>query len=397
MSMANVIPLNAWRGKLDIGEKGVKRNLTNLILHLQNIPGISQNLKFNELTMQPEWMGAPMTDEHVIDMRLIVERNEFQPTVGDFYPAVMRVAHDNSYNPVTDYLSGLVWDGVNRLERWLPILMGAPDTAFVRCIGPKVLISAVARAFDPGCQVDTMLVLEGSQGVRKSSAVQTLFGGEHTYEVVSGFDDHRKLANSVIGAWAVELAEFVSVTKSHSGNVKGLITMRRDRVQLPYGKRLSDLPRRFVFIGTINPTSLGYLTDDTGNRRYWPVTVTKVDIDKIARKRDQLWAEAVHRYKEKERWWMDENEDAAAKQETSNREESDPWEEVLLGKMRRDCAGMGIGPDITSDDALTALAIPHERKDKRAQMRVSACLKKIGYERKKVRIGTRSEWRWVFP
>jgi len=293
MMAENVIPLNAWRGQLDMGEKGVRRNLTNLMMHLRNLEGLGRSIRFNELSMQAEWNGHPMTEEDILDVRLIIEKANFQPIDKDVRPAIMRLAHENSYHPVCDYLNGIVWDKKPRIDKWLHKLLGCAETEYVQAISPKVLISAVARAFKPGSQVDTMLVIEGDQGIKKSSAIKALFGEDFTYEIVSGFDDHRRLITNIIGAWAVELAEFVSVQRSATGSVKGLVTIRRDRVQLPYARGLSDLPRRFIFVGTINPGASGYLDDDTGNRRYWPVTATKCDIEAIVANRDQMWAEAV--------------------------------------------------------------------------------------------------------
>lgn len=379
--MSNVIPLNAWRGSLDVGEKGVKRNLTNLMLHLQNLEGLGSSIRFNELTMQAEWNGHPLSEEDMIDIRLIIERAGFQPIEKDVRPAIMRLARENAFHPVCDYLNGLKWDGKPRCDAWLVKLLGAPDTPYVRSVGPKSLIAAVARAYDPGCKVDTMLVLEGDQGLRKSSAIAALFGQSHTFEVVSGFDNHRQFANGIIGAWAVELAEFVSVTRTNSGVVKGLITMRRDRVQLPYARSLSDLPRRFVFVGTINPGSAGYLDDDTGNRRYWPVPVSRCDIAGIERWRDQIWAEARDRFRANERWWLEGDEESDAAAMVEERNNADPWTEVLARKLIEQPR-----QQITSSEALSLLGVPTDRMDKSAQMRVATALKFLGYVRKSERV-----------
>lgn len=395
MMAENVIPLNAWRGQLDMGEKGVRRNLTNLMMHLRNLEGLGRSIRFNELSMQAEWNGHPMTEEDILDVRLIIEKANFQPIDKDVRPAIMRLAHENSYHPVCDYLNGVVWDKKPRIDKWLHKLLGCAETEYVQAISPKVLISAVARAFAPGSQVDTMLVIEGDQGIKKSSAIKALFGEDVTYEIVSGFDDHRRLITNIIGAWAVELAEFVSVQRSATGSVKGLVTIRRDRVQLPYARGLSDLPRRFIFVGTINPGASGYLDDDTGNRRYWPVTATKCDIEAIVANRDQMWAEAVHRFRQGERWWLDEDETTAANLETEDRSTVDPWVEII-----RDRLSDQTYEYVTSSLVLGKIGVPAERMDKATEMRASTCLKALGYVRKKGRFegGGRSPiWAWVKP
>lgn len=375
MMADNVIPLESWRGRLQQGEKGVKRNLTNLMLHLQNIDGLGKNLRFNEMTYQTEWKGQPLRDTDLIDIRLLVERAGFQPVDKDVKPAVERVALDNAYNPVIDYLDSLVWDGKPRLDRWMQRLLGAPDTPFVRSIGPKTLIAAIARARDPGCKVDTVLVLEGEQGIRKSSAIAALFGEDYTAESVSLFDQHNKMVMQMMGAWVVELAEFVAIARKDHGSIKGLLSMRADRVVLPYAKLASTHPRRCVFFGTINPEDFGYLTDTTGNRRYWPVNVTRIDIDAIREHRDQLWAEAQQYYRDGKPWWLAPEEEAEAATQTAQRAEVDPWEEILADKL----AGRS---EVTPLDAMRAIGILNERMDRRTQMRVANSLKALGYQGK---------------
>jgi putative DNA primase/helicase len=302
------------------------------------------------------------------------------------------VARENRYNPIVEYLNSLTWDGTQRLDRWMVKLLGAPDNAFVRLVSPKVLISAVARAIDPGCKVDTVLVLEGEQGIKKSSAIAALFGEQYTAESVSLFDQHNKMVMSMMGAWVVELAEFVAIARSHHASVKGLISMRRDRVVLPYARLATSHPRRCIFFGTINPEATGYLTDSTGNRRYWPVAVTRIDLEDIAKHRDQLWAEAAYRYSTGERWWLEPEEERAASSEQSEREEEDAWVEPLADRIMQE----GL-PELTTDKALTLLGIPHERKNKSAQMRAAATLKALGFVRSKVRDaadGMKPKWVW---
>lgn len=387
--MANVYEITPWRQNLQMGDKGPKRNLTNTIAHLRGVPELGKHLAFNEMTQTCEWRGRPIEDPDVVDIRLIIERENYQPQDRDIRPAIDRVCREHPYNPVVDYLTSLKWDGTNRLRGWMQYLLGAPDTPFTRLVGPKVLISAVARAMDPGCKVDTIVVLEGPQGLKKSSAIAALFGEDYTAESVSLFDQHNKMVMQMMGAWCVELAEFVAVVRKDQSAVKGLISMRSDRVVLPYAKMASTHPRRCIFFGTINPDDIGYLTDSTGNRRYWPVTVTAIDIDMIRAARDQIWAEAYDAYRRGERWWLEGDENVVAEGETGQRQESDAWAPVLVEKLQ-------MYNEVTSDKALTELGIPHERKDKRAQMRVSTALKQIGFERVKARAGPDGKPIWIW-
>ena len=166
--------------------------------------------------------------------------------------------------------------------------------------------------------------------------------------------------------------------------VKGLISMRSDKVVLPYAKMATVHPRRAVFFATINPDETsGYLTDNTGNRRYWPVTATAVNIAGIRQHRDQLWAEAVELYRNKERWWLEPNEDAVARDAQKEREESDPWTEPLRKRIEKENNEGRSCAELTADDALTLLGITHDRKDRKAEMRICKALDALGYKKGK--------------
>lgn len=385
--MAEVYELNAWKHQLQQGDRGPKRNLTNLMLHLRNLDGLGKAIRFNEAAHQVEWQGRPIRDTDIIDIRLIIERAGYQPTDKDVRPAVDRVAQENAYNPITDYLDGLAWDGTPRLDRWMPKLLGAADTPYVRKVGAKTLIAAVARAHQPGCKVDTVLVIEGPQGLKKSTAIAKLFGEDYTAESVSLFDQHNKMVMQMMGAWVVELAEFVAIARKDQSSVKGLLSMRSDRVVLPYAKMASTHPRRCIFFATVNPEDGdGYLTDATGNRRYWPVEATKIDLDGIVSRRDQLWAEAQHRYRDGEQWWLEAEDEISAQAEVAGREESDVWEPILANKLQ--------GRDkITPADALLLLGVTYDRMDKKHEMRLGKVMKKLGYVSKTPKDANRKTYR----
>jgi putative DNA primase/helicase len=372
MMSENIIPLNAWKGKLASSKQGYKKSMTNLMLFLKNIPELGNTIRWNELAQRVEWNGRPLDDSDLIDIRLLLEGEQFDPSVADLLPAVMRHAKENGYHPVRDYLRSLKWDGTARLNHWMHLTLGAADTPFVRAVSRKTLIAAVARAFKPGCKVDTVLVLEGPQGIRKSTAIAALFGENLTAESVNLFDQHNKMVMSMMGAWCVELAEFIAIARRDQNTVKGMLSMRSDRVVLPYAKMASDHPRQCIFFGTINPGESGYLTDATGNRRYWPVPVTKADVELLADRRDQLWAEAYHAYLKNEQWWLTEEEEALAATQVAQRQEYDVWADILADKLH------GLR-SVTPAAAMEALGIPHERKDRKVELRIAAALKSIGF------------------
>ena len=383
---AEVFELNAWKHQLQQGDRGPKKNLTNLMLHIRNLDGLGKAIRFNESAHQVEWQGRPIRDTDLIDIRLLIERAGFQPTDKDVRPCVDRLAVENAYNPITDYLDALVWDGTPRLDRWMARFLGATDTPYVRKVGAKTLIAAIARARVPGCKVDTVLVLEGPQGLKKSTAIAALFGEDYTAESVSLFDQHNKMVMQMMGAWVVELAEFVAIARKDQSSVKGLLSMRSDRVVLPYAKMASTHPRRCIFFATVNPEEGGYLTDSTGNRRYWPVAVTRIDLDGIASQRDQIWAEAQARYRGGEHWWLDAADEADAQIQVAEREEDDVWEPVLAEKL----VGM---TEVTPARVLSLLGVTFDRMEKKHEMRVAKVMKKLGFVSKTPKDENRKTYR----
>lgn len=240
----------------------------------------------------------------------------------------MAVAKSNSFHPVRAYLNGLTWDGTPRLQTFLKRYFGAKDhAAYLEAVGAKFLIGAVARIFDPGCQMDTVLVLEGMQGTGKSSAVQLLAGFNWARDITGDLTT-KDAAINIQGTWIGEMAELASLKKGEQEPVKAFISRRIDKYRPPYGINSIDRPRHIVFIGTANEYE--YLMDPTGARRIWPVDCTTVDLVGIERDRDQLWAEAVLRYRAHEPWHLNAQEARAANFEQQARQRLSPVETVLL-------------------------------------------------------------------
>lgn len=375
-----------WRG--DLVEKPVgsgklnPKAFANYRLMLTHHGAVRGQIRLNRFSGVIEIGAVPWNRagwRQCEDMDFAMAREFLQglnldPSKGDATDALMAAAAANGYHPVLDYLSGLQWDGVQRIDTWLADYLHTEDSEYSRAIAARSLISAIARVRRPGCQVDTMLVLEGDQGLKKSSAIIALFGEQFTRASVDLFSQHQKLALTIRGAWAVEVAEFTAVRKSDTDQVKGMISIRTDSVRLPYGRAMVDMPRQSIFIGSINPGESGYLNDSTGNRRYWPVTVRDMaDVDALARIRDQLWAEANARYERGEQWWLTPAEEALAAAETAEREETHPWDDVLRSET-------GMLTECTANQALAWCGIPKERWTRSNQMQVAKCLKRIGFK-----------------
>jgi predicted P-loop ATPase len=305
--------------------------------------------------------------------------------------AVQGVAERKLVHPVREYLDALKWDGANRLDSWLARYLGAVDGEYSRRVGRYWLIQAVARIFAPGCKADYVLVLEGAQGLRKSTALASLCPRPEWFSdtpIVLGTKDSYLAQN---GRWIIELAELDSLLRSETSAAKAHFSSNADDYRPPYARRSRKIPRQCVYAGTINDGE--YLRDATGNRRYWPVRCTRIDITDLTRDRDQLWAEAVVAYRAGERHYPeDPDELRLIVSEQEEREQVDAWEADIARWLRSQRRARVTVADIADQ----CLSIPIERCDRRVQMRVVNALKKLGCERKRESTGER-EWFYAVP
>ncbi|WP_247355780.1 virulence-associated E family protein [Bradyrhizobium sp. 160] len=272
---------------------------------------------------------VPMTDERLAEIRFTVAyaANGKEPAKDKIADAVALIGERRSYHPVRDYLAGLRWDGVERLDEWLMKYAGAEDTPLNRAFGRKILSAAVRRVMQPGAKFDAMLVLEGAQDLGKSSLVRALCRDENWFtDQLEVGADAKVTIEKTSGSWIVEMPELDGMGRRDTNRVKSFITTTRDRSRLAYGRYAVTRDRQFVLFGTTNESH--YLSDLTGNRRFWIVRSTKADPAGLAEIRDQLWAEAVAAEPNENLWLEVDLKSAAAK---ITREASDfgPWLEIL--------------------------------------------------------------------
>lgn len=211
--------------------------------------------------------------------------------------AVLMAAQDARYNPVREHLDSIVWDGVERTRHWVADVLGAEESEYTALVGRWFLISMVARVFEPGCQMDYMLVLQGLQGARKSSVLRILAGdyyGGGTFRV--GDKDSLQVLQ---GRILFNLNELDSLNKSELSAIKSFITERSDLFRPPYSKGFTSFPRSCVLTGDTNETD--FLRDPTGARRFWVVRCQDINVELMKQWREQLLAEAVFLYKNGER------------------------------------------------------------------------------------------------
>jgi predicted P-loop ATPase len=241
--------------------------------------------------------GHPDLDEDGFESACLVIRHRisykmrFEPSKETMYDAVARTAQGHRFNPVVDYLDNLIWDGRKRIDNWLTVYCGAEENPLNRAFGRKFMLAAVRRVKQPGCKFDNIMVLEGKQGTLKSTLARVLAGDENFSDADILESDKREQQELCEGTWIYEIAELNGLRESDVEKVKAFASRQEDKARAAYARKTSSRKRTCVFLGTTNSDE--YLQDQTGNRRFWPVAIIKVDIEAVRQDRDQLWAEAV--------------------------------------------------------------------------------------------------------
>jgi predicted P-loop ATPase len=301
-----------WRDGLIVTAKGSpKLTFGNVLFTLRYHPALSGRIAYDSRRLHPVWVKPPpwcsecrpLEDKDAGELALWLQLDmQVGYSAKLCAEALLTESHQRPIDRVSDYLNGLQWDGYPRLDTWVSDYLGADQSAYIAAIGRAWCISAVARALQPGCKADSMLVLEGAQGVGKSSALRMLAGEDLFAELAIDVSDKDSWL-AIHGPWIVEWSELAGFGRRESEAVKSFLSRQIDRMRPPYGRATSDFPRKVIFTGSTNETT--YLGDPTGGRRYWPVRVLGVDLVGLESSRDQLWAEAVEAYHLGEPWWLD--------------------------------------------------------------------------------------------
>jgi putative DNA primase/helicase len=245
------------------------------------------------------------------------------------------VAEQVKMHPVRDWLSDLKWDRRRRLDDWLVRLAGAEDSKYTRAVTSKWMVGLVARVFEPGCMFRMMLILEGPQDIRKSTALRTLAMRDEWFLETSIEMGSKDSYQALRGKWLVEFGELDSLSRSQVSKVKQYVSERTSSYRPSYGRRFVDFRRQCGFAGSTNDSE--YLKDETGATRFHPVAVTKsIDIEGLEKEVDQLWAEAVVRFRAGEEPFLrDEGVRREAAQIAESRRQAHPWEDPVMRWLRR--------------------------------------------------------------
>jgi predicted P-loop ATPase len=370
-------------------------SLHNAITVLMEDPCYRGRLTWDAFIGRAEIDGRPLLDADVIELRRAINA-EYGLNIGRDLgsDAVLHVASQSKHDPLRDYLDGLVWDGTERCTWLLARYFGASNDELSKSYSVKWMISAVARAMDPGCKVDTILVLRGVQSAKKSTGLEALVPVQDWFSDSDVDVQSKEGAISIQGKWVVEIAELESFRGKAQTAIKAFLSRRIDHFRAPYGRIAEDHPRRTVFVGSTNAET--FLSDPTGSRRLWVVEAQHVDVLGLRRERDQLWAEAVIRYRRGETWWLSADEDLARGVSAEDYQIQEPWEPLILTWLQLPATKLMLASGITTTDAMRlALAIEPARMTRGAEMDVANILRKLGLKRRRLRgSGSVREYRY---
>lgn len=330
-----------------------------------------------------------MTDNALIALRQLISKTfGFDPDSKHVYDAIKSLALDHCFDPVLDMLSEAEakWDGKPRLNKWVITYLGCADTDLNKAIGRKSLIAAARRARQPGCKFDYIIVLEGAEGINKSTVIRILAGDNNFSDQSLLGAKEREVMEQLTGVWMHENADLAGMKKAEIESVKSFASRQVDRARPAYGRVVERRPRRGIEWGTTNSTE--YLQSPTGNRRWWPLKIGEIKIDDLKRDRLQLLGEAAHYESKGESLLLSGLWDKATEAQEARRA-IDPWEEILrempdrvdfIGKIIHETADGKL--NVASVDILKdILAVQICDQTTHHTMRLSNVMKNLGWQR----------------
>lgn len=341
-------------------------------------------------------------DDLMLGEYLLRQYNLMVKAPGTLRAGVRMAARLCRYNPVVDLIKSQPWDGVDRLEHWLPDCLGVEDRPYTRLIGSCFIKGMVQRALHPGCKFDYMLILKGPQGAKKSTVFRTLAAPWFTDNAIKMGDKDSLMAMQSI--WLAESSELESMNKSETNAIKQFLSASEDLFRPPYGAQMVKRPRHAVFGGTTNAET--FLKDVTGDRRFWPLEVGELNLEALEAQRLQLFAEALHKLQsddpEQRRTYPNKQEEKdLIFPEQERFKMTDVWEDILYDYVNRST------PDKNDDPAAPvrakrdffttrelfehALQIKADRIDgaKNMETRIGNCMRAIGFDKYRESVGER--------
>jgi len=344
---------DSWKEKLDVDRKGnIYATIDNISLIFENDPYFRGRIAYDDFEKcevaiadlpwrKVTWLTRRLTDRDDANIRHYLEKAYGISHGGKTKDAMNVWAQKCVFHPVLQYLESLEWDGRERLDTLLIDYQGAEDDRYVRTVTRKALTAAVARVMRPGCKFDTILTLVGKQGLKKSTLIAKL--GRQWFSDSFSFNqltkNEQKACEQVQGVWLVEIAEMAGMAKAEVETIKHFVSKTEDRFRVAYGVRTENFPRQCIFVATTNKTD--FLKDPTGNRRFWPVQIhaqqpTKdVFKDLTEEEINQIWAEAVVRYKDGEQLHLSEEMVELATEAQTKHTQQHPWVGLIENYLSR--------------------------------------------------------------
>jgi predicted P-loop ATPase len=378
---------------------GIAASLENTLLAIAELGVVARYDEFHNKVLfdgHVELRDGEFETVCLVVRRMITHRKQFEPTKDMVIDAVNIIAQDNRFNPILDWFATLKWDGKKRIDTWLTDYCGAENNALNRAIGRKFLIAAVRRVKQPGCKFDNIIVLEGKQGTLKSTLARALAGGRENFSDADILQsDKREQQELCEGVWIYEIAELSGLHKSEVEKVKAFASRQEDKARPAFARKVQVRQRTCVFFGTTNDNE--YLQDQTGNRRFWPVAIVRVDIDAFRRDREQLFAEALVAEATGEPLVLPEEVWPDAEQRQESRVAADPWadrlgmlrdEDDLIAFARESVNNIQVHPNesnllcwrVSSEFILSSLLnIPPERQNNAQAKKVANIMRKFGW------------------
>lgn len=367
----------------DSNPKGYAPSLANAQLAIHKLGIVFRLDTFRQRIITEGWppeLGEAPEKIELVVRKLVIDRCEFDPEPRHTRDAIELIAMENAFDPVRDYLDGLKWDGVPRLDTWVTDYLGAEDDPLTRAIGRAVLTGAVRRARRPGCKFDGVMVLEGPQGGGKSTALKILAGGDEYFsDEIAADVPYKEQQELLQGKWIIELPELVGLSNTQVGRLKQFISKTHDRGRPAFARSVAELPRRCILIGTTNDAQ--YLRDTTGNRRFWSVVTGKIDLPGLKEVRDQLWAEAAAAEPDApDPITLPENLWGEAAKRQAERVAGDLWDEILQPALS------GVATEVDGELRITAqtvfekvLKMDPRLVHRRDTVRLADCLRRLGW------------------
>ena len=333
---------NEWQKRLQYESRSttLKNNLHNITLILQNDPYL-KNIVFNqqldgmEIKGEVPWQHPSKYWRDADDAQLVSYVDSHYGTFSqrNYQIAVAKVTDDRSYHPIREFIDSLPdWDGIERVDTLLIDYLGADDTPYVRAVTRKTLCAAINRVEHPGCKFDSMLVLNGPQGIGKSTLISKLAGEWFSDSLNLSDTKDKTAAEKLQGYWIMEIGELAGLRKAEVETLRSFLSRQNDIYRAAFGKRATPHPRQCIFFGTTNAES-GYLRDTTGNRRFWPVKTPgegrKQSWNLTSAEVLQIWAETLKYTKAKETLFLDVATNKLAKNEQLQAMESDEREGLV--------------------------------------------------------------------